>query len=134
MGKIVFIISLLFSTFLFSQDKKIVVEFDKKDSITIKKRKNNIYVCIYYEENIEYNKSKQKIQLPDDKILCEECKNEFDLILVSKPKKRIKNIKIIPAKEWKQKYYLGELDAEHFMEYIKIDKYYYKVFGDVMID
>lgn len=72
--------------------------------------------------------------MPGDKILCKGYKNEFDVFIVSKPKKRIKNIRIIPAKEWKRKYYLGQLNAEHFMEYIKIGKYYYKNLGTIIID
>lgn len=134
MEKIILTLCFFTTMLFFAQEKRIVVEFSKNDSIEILKMNNYIYIYIYYEKNIEYNKTKQKIQLPGDKILCKGCKNEFDVFIVSKPKKRIKNIRIIPAKEWKRKYYLGKLDAEHFMEYIKIGSYYYKVFGDVMID
>lgn len=134
MEKIILTLCFFTTMLFFAQEKKTVVEFSKNDSIEILKMNNYIYIYIYYEKNIEYNKTKQKIQLPGDKILCKGCKNEFNVFIVSKPKKRIKNIRIIPAKEWKRKYYLGKLDAEYFMEYIKIGSYYYKVFGDVMID
>ena len=70
MGKIILII-VLSASYLFNAqniDKvkigssiisrdNIIIEFDKKDSIKIKKESNHsIGVCIYFEENIDYNK------------------------------------------------------------------------------
>ena len=127
MGKVVILIHFFFFTFIFSQ-KKIVVEFSKEDSLKIEKVNKDIYIYIYYEKNIEYNKTQKKVVFPDG-IVCETCKLEVDVAIVEKPVKKVKNIKIIPAKEWKKEYNLYYINP---LDYIKIGDYYYKYTGTVI--
>jgi len=48
---------------------------------------------------------------------------------IEKPKKRIKNYKIIPAKEWKKEHNLHDMRP---LDYLKIGDYYYKYIGTVI--
>jgi len=103
MGKMINILSLLVAINFFSQERKnTVIEFDKNDSIRIEKKGKEYTIYIYFEENIEY---------------------------VEKPKKRIKNYKIIPAKKWKKEHNLHDMRP---IDYLKIGDYYYKYIGTVI--
>ena len=65
----------------------------------------------------------------DNSIFCEECRAEYNVAIVEKPKKRIKNYNIIPAKEWKKKHNLHDM---YPLDYLKIGDYYYKYIGTVI--
>ena len=130
MGKIINILSLLVTINFFSQERKnTVIEFDKNDSIRIEKKGKEYTIYIYFEENIEHNKSREKKIMVDNSIFCEECRAEYNVALVEKPKKRIKNYKIIPAKEWKKEHNLHDMRP---LDYLKIGDYYYKYVGTVI--
>ena len=61
MGKIINILSLFVAINFFSQERKnTVIEFDKNDSIRIEKKGKEYTIYIYFEENIEHNKSREK--------------------------------------------------------------------------
>ena len=130
MGKIINILGLLVTINFFSQERKnTVIEFDKNDSIRIEKKGKEYTIYIYFEENIEYNKSREKKIMVDNSIFCEECRAEYNVAIVEKPKKRIKNYKIIPAKEWKKEHNLHDM---YPLDYLKIGDYYYKYIGTVI--
>ena len=130
MGKIINILSLLVTINFFSQERKnTVIEFDKNDSIRIEKKGKEYTIYIYFEENIEHNKSREKKIMVDNSIFCEECRAEYNVAIVEKPKKRIKNYKIIPAKEWKKEHNLHDMRP---LDYLKIGDYYYKYIGTVI--
>lgn len=130
MGKMINILSLLVAINFFSQERKnTIIEFDKNDSIRIEKKGKEYTIYIYFEENIEHNKSREKKIMVDNSILCEECRAEYNVAIVEKPKKRIKNYKIIPAKEWKKEHNLHDM---HPLDYLKIGDYYYKYIGTVI--
>lgn len=130
MGKIINILSLFVAINFFSQERKnTVIEFDKNDSIRIEKKGKEYTIYIYFEENIEHNKSREKKIMVDNSIFCEECRAEYNVAIVEKPKKRIKNYKIIPAKEWKKEHNLHDM---HPLDYLKIGDYYYKYIGTVI--
>ena len=130
MGKIINILSLFVAINFFSQERKnTVIEFDKNDSIRIEKKGKEYTIYIYFEENIEYNKSREKKIMVDNSIFCEECRVEYNVAFVEKPKKRIKNYKIIPAKEWKKEHNLHDM---YPLDYLKIGDYYYKYIGTVI--
>lgn len=130
MGKIINILSLFITINFFSQERKnTIIEFDKNDSIRIEKKGKEYIIYIYFEENIEHNKSREKKIMVDNSILCEECRAEYNVAIVEKPKKRIKNYKIIPTKEWKKEHNLHDM---HPLDYLKIGDYYYKYIGTVI--
>lgn len=130
MGKMINILSLFVTINFFSQERKnTVIEFDKNDSIRIGKKGKEYTIYIYFEENIEYNKSREKKIMVDNSIFCEECRAKYNVAFVEKPKKRIKNYKIIPAKEWKKEHTLHDM---HPLDYLKIGDYYYKYVGTVI--
>ena len=130
MGKIINILSLLVTINFFSQERKnTVIEFDKNDSIRIGKKGKEYTIYIYFEENIEHNKSREKKIMVDNSIFCEECRAEYNVAFVEKPKKRIKNYKIIPAKKWKKEHNLHDMRP---LDYLKIGDYYYKYIGTVI--
>ena len=130
MGKMINILSLLITINFFSQERKnTVIEFDKNDSIRIEKKRKEYAIYIYFEENIEHNKSREKKIMVDNSIFCEECRAEYNVAIVEKPKKRIKNYKIIPAKEWKKEHNLHDM---YPLDYLKIGDYYYKYIGTVI--
>ena len=130
MGKIINILSLFITINFFSQERKnTIIEFDKNDSIRIEKKGKEYIIYIYFEENIEHNKSREKKIMVDNSILCEECRAEYNVAIVEKPKKRIKNYKIIPAKEWKKEHNLHDM---YPLDYLKIGDYYYKYIGTVI--
>ena len=130
MGKIINILSLFVAINFFSQERKnTVIEFDKNDSIRIEKKGKEYTIYIYFEENIEHNKSREKKIMVDNSIFCEECRAEYNVAIVEKPKKRIKNYKIIPAKEWKKEHNLHDM---YPLDYLKIGDYYYKYIGTVI--
>ena len=130
MGKMINILSLLITINFFSQERKnTIIEFDKNDSIRIEKKGKEYTIYIYFEENIEHNKSREKKIMVDNSILCEECRAEYNVAIVEKPKKRIKNYKIIPAKEWKKEHNLHDM---YPLDYLKIGDYYYKYIGTVI--
>ena len=130
MGKMINILSLLVAINFFSQERKnTVIEFDKNDSIRIEKKGKEYTIYIYFEENIEHNKSREKKIMVDNSIFCEECRAEYNVAIVEKPKKRIKNYKIIPAKEWKKEHNLHDM---YPLDYLKIGDYYYKYIGTVI--
>ena len=130
MGKMINILSLLITINFFSQERKnTIIEFDKNDSIRIEKKGKEYTIYIYFEENIEHNKSREKKIMVDNSIFCEECRAEYNVAIVEKPKKRIKNYKIIPAKEWKKEHNLHDM---HPLDYLKIGDYYYKYIGTVI--
>jgi hypothetical protein len=130
MGKMINILSLLITINFFSQERKnTIIEFDKNDSIRIEKKGKEYTIYIYFEENIEHNKSREKKIMVDNSIFCEECRAEYNVAIVEKPKKRIKNYKIIPAKEWKKEHNLHDM---YPLDYLKIGDYYYKYIGTVI--
>ena len=130
MGKMINILSLLITINFFAQERKNkVIEFDKNDSIRIEKKGKEYTIYIYFEENIEHNKSREKKIMVDNSIFCEECRAEYNVAIVEKPKKRIKNYKIIPAKEWKKEHNLHDM---YPLDYLKIGDYYYKYIGTVI--
>ena len=130
MGKMINILSLLITINFFSQERKnTIIEFDKNDSIRIEKKGKEYIIYIYFEENIEHNKSREKKIMVDNSIFCEECRAEYNVAIVEKPKKRIKNYKIIPAKEWKKEHNLHDM---YPLDYLKIGDYYYKYIGTVI--
>lgn len=140
MGKIMFFTLLLISNYFYTQHKDsiiigekkirkydIIIEFDKTDSIKIEKgMKRNIYVYIYMEENIAYNK-KNGFVMPTTHIYdplykeCKECKTEM-LFKMLEPIRKPKNKISISAKLWKR------LDAFEVL-YFKIGKKYYEYIG-----
>ena len=88
MGKMINILSLLVAINFFSQERKnTIIEFDKNDSIRIEKKGKEYTIYIYFEENIEHNKSREKKIMVDNSILCEECRAEYNVAIVEKPKK-----------------------------------------------
>lgn len=140
MGKIMFFTLLLISNYFYAQlsdsiiidNKKIsrydiIVEFDKSDSILIEKgMKKNIYIYIYMEKNIEYNKRNGFI-MPTTHIYdplykeCKECKTEM-IFKMLEPIRKPKNKIPISAKQWKR------LDAFYVL-YFKIGRKYYEYIG-----
>ena len=96
----------------------IIIEFDKKDSIKIKKENSHsIGVYIYFEENIDYNKRNGLV------LMNKECKIEM-VYFILEPVGKLKNKIIIPAKIWKR----NNFEANYF----KIGKKYYSYIGTVI--
>ena len=138
MEKIILIIVLLASYLFNAQniDKvksiisrdDIIIEFDKKDSIKIKKENSHsIGVCIYFEKNIDYNKRNGLVLMNNiydpSYEYCKECKIEM-VYFILEPVGKLKNKIIIPAKIWKR----NNFEANYF----KIGKKYYSYIGTVV--
>lgn len=141
MGKIILIIALQISYLFNAQniDKvqigssiisrdDIIIEFDKKDSIKIKKESDHsIGVYIYFEENIDYNKRNGLVLMNNiydpSYEYCKECKIEMVYFMLE-PVGKLKNKIIIPAKIWKR----NNFEANYF----KIGKKYYSYIGTVV--
>lgn len=127
MGKVIIILLMLCSIFVYSQKLETAIFFDKKDSVMVE----NTRLYIFYRENIRNNIKKKKTMV-DGGIYCDiGCKKELDVFLISKEVSKPKKVKYIQARKWRDRNDNNKVVLLN-VDYFKVDGKYYKYEAEII--